>query len=109
MKRLLLLFLFSGSLDGFSQESKTLEYPPKPVETLLYKRTDFRIDTVYPLPSDTLRAIVLVTMFPNGTAHSRVGFVVIEAGCKPVYLDCNKKALKLPQVGWGYEVVGGKE
>lgn len=56
---------------------------------------------------DTLRAIVLVTLSPNGIAHSRMGFVVIEQGKRPVYLDCNKRALKLPQVGWGYEEVGG--
>lgn len=53
---------------------------------------------------DTLRAIILVTLFPNGIAHARMGFVVIEQGKRPVYLDCRKKALKLPQVGWGWEV-----
>lgn len=56
---------------------------------------------------DTLRAIVLVTLSPNGIAHSRMGFVVISEGKRPVYLDCRKKALKLPMVGWGYVEVGG--
>jgi hypothetical protein len=55
---------------------------------------------------DTLRAICLVTLFQNGISLARMGFVVIEHGKRPVYLDCRKRALKLPQVGWGYEVVG---
>ncbi|HEX6427987.1 MAG TPA: hypothetical protein VF008_09895 [Niastella sp.] len=56
---------------------------------------------------DTLRAICLVTLFPNGVAHSRMGFVVIEQGKRPVYLDCRKRALKLPQVGWDFREAGG--
>lgn len=101
MKYLLLFFLFSGSLDSFSQEVKTLEYPPKPVVIDRYK--------IVPPGPDTIRAIVLVTLSPNGIAHARMGFVVISEGKRPVYLDCQKKALKLPQVGWGYEVVGVNE
>lgn len=85
MKHLLLFFLFSGSLDSFSQ------------------------DTVNHRTPDTLRAIVLVTLFPNGIAHARMGFVVIAQGKRPVYLDCNKKALKLPMVGWGYELINPNE
>jgi hypothetical protein len=41
---------------------------------------------------------------PNGIAHARTGYVVISEGKRPVYLDCNKRALKLPMVGWGWEV-----
>lgn len=41
----------------------------------------------------------------QGIAHSRMGFVVIEQGKRPVYLDCRKRAIKWPQVGWGYEEV----
>lgn len=60
MKHNLLFFLFSGSLDSFSQ---------------------------------------------YGIAHAMPGYVVIEQGKRPVYLDCQKRALKLPQVGWGFREV----
>lgn len=81
MKKLLLLIFFSGSLSAFSQDTLKRGTP------------------------DTLRAIVLVTLSPNGIAHSRMGFVVISEGKRPVYLDCQKKALKLPQVGWDWREV----
>jgi hypothetical protein len=101
MKKLLLFFLFSGCLDSFSQDK-----PEK-----LYLWPDGKWSVLDPGPAlppatpDTLRAICLVTLFPNGIAHSRMGFVVIEQGKRPVYLDCRKKALKLPQVGWDFREV----
>lgn len=102
MKKLLLFFLFSGSLDGFSQVYR----PESTEEPVLIQAPDGTYSIKRPEPKpDTLRAIVLVTLFPNGVAHSRMGFVVIEQDKRPVYLDCQKKALKLPQVGWGYELV----
>lgn len=99
MKHLILFFLFSGSLYSFSQEQSG---------HLLDTKTDAIIQLpggsyIWPAPKpDTLRAICLVTLFPNGPAHARMGYVVIEHGKRPVYLDCRKRALKLPQVGWGY-------
>lgn len=107
LKRLILLFLFSGSLDSFSQDK---------IDTVYFGRTGliFRNDTlinqfVTPATPDTLRAICLVTLFPNGIAHARMGYVVIAEGKEVVYLDCRKNALKLPQVGWGYRVVNPNE
>lgn len=87
MKHLLLLLLFSGSMSAFSQDTLKRGTP------------------------DTLRAILLVTLGYNhlGIAHARMGFVVLSEGKRPVYLDCRKKALKLPQVGWGYELVNPNE
>lgn len=114
MKKLLLLFLFSGSLDGFSQVNA--DSLLKKVDDLIarckkmgaemdeYEKNNLG-DIGGVVKPDTLRAIVLVTLFQNGPAHARMGYVVIQDGRKPVYLDCNKKALKLPQVGWGWEVV----
>lgn len=110
MKRLFLIWIFSGSLDSFSQDK---------IDTIHIGglKLIFRNDTLFNqfatgsisekdlTKPDTLRAICLVTLFPNGIAHARMGFVVIEQGKRPVYLDCRKKALKIPQVGWGYEVV----
>lgn len=98
MKKLLLLGLFSGSLDSFSQDKAEK----------LYLWPDGKLSVLNPsLPKpDTLRAIILVTTTPNGVAHARMGFVVIAEGRKPVYLTCDKKALKLPQVGWGWVEAG---
>lgn len=87
LKKLFLLWLFSGSLDSFSQDTVKHRIDLKAQGWVVDKKTD------------TLRAICLVTLFQNGIAHARMGFVVIEQGKRPVYLDCNKKALKLPQVG----------
>lgn len=106
LKKLLLLFLFSGSLDGFSQSVDTTQ-PIRQYYAGWYKRADFRIDTVRKTP-DTLRAIILVTLSPNGIAHARMGYVVIAEGKEVVYLDCRKRALKLPMVGWGWRVVNPK-
>lgn len=118
MKHLLLISLLTVSLSGFGQ-TKTLEYPPKPVEARIDKKDTFYLHDVgrhcdcwqcyESRKPDTLRAICLVTLFPNGIAHARMGFVVIEQGKSVVYLDCRKRALKLPQVGWGYEVVNPNE
>lgn len=121
MKKLLLLSLFSGSLDGFSQV-KAVTLPGQgdvfqqaelkaTMNAICYHNTltcrcgSGEVTSRGVVKPDTLRAIVLVTLFPNGVAHSRMGFVVIQDGKRPVYLDCRKKALKMPQVGWGYEIV----
>ncbi len=105
MKRLLLLIFFSGSLDSFSQVVDTTQ--PLSItnwttdsSVKLYRNPDGSFGFRYPENTpDTLRAICLVTLFQNGIAHSRMGWVVIEPGKRPVYLDCNKRALKLPMVG----------
>lgn len=97
--KLLLALLFSASLTGFSQDTAEKQY--------LWPDGKWSVlDPGPPITNpDTLRAICLVTLFHNGIAHARMGFVVIEHGKRPVYLDCRKRALKLPQVGWGYEIV----
>lgn len=121
MKHLLLLLLFSGSLSAFSQALDTTQPLRQfdaskwgqPVTSTSIGPMTLQPGTVewrLPAPTpDTLRAICLVTLFPNGIAHARMGFVVIEQGKRPVYLDCNKRALKLPMVGWGYVEVGVNE
>lgn len=137
MKHLLLFFLFSGSLDSFSQSIPVEQMAPNTVQyihgrngdgdTIRYNvqmsRKPNEIDAIYlhdlglrcncsncqPTQPDTLRAICLVTLSPNGIAHARMGFVVIEQGKRPVYLDCRKKALKLPMAGWDFREVGVNE
>jgi hypothetical protein len=98
LKRLFLIFFFSGSLDGFSQDKaeKLYMWPDGTYSVL---------NPGPPLKPDTLRAICLVTLFQNGIAHARMGYVVICEGKEAEYLDCRKKALKLPQVGWRYKLI----
>lgn len=98
LKKLFLIWIFSGSLDSFSQDST------KQSKNIWVSNLKVEIMDLYPKP-DTLRAIILVTLSPNGIAHARMGYVVIAEGKEVEYLDCRKKALKLPQVGWGYRVV----
>jgi hypothetical protein len=108
---LTLAILFSASLSCFSQEADTTqplrEYNWSGATSMrLYHNPDGSFEFRYPdaIP-DTLRAICLVTLHENGIAAARKGFVVIAQGKRPVYLDCNKKALKLPQVGWDFREV----
>lgn len=101
MKHLTLLFLLSTSLTTFSQ-SVPVENTVHP--SISYAPPGYKVE-IYEQPTpDTLRAICLVTLgYRNlNVAHARMGFVVVRQGKRPVYLDCRKRALKLPQVGWGY-------
>lgn len=103
MKHLLLFFLFSGSLDSFSQDKPGIYLHDLGKECKCSK-------CIMPAP-DTLRAVMLVTLSHryHGIAHARMGFVVVQPGRKTIYLDCRKRPLKYPAMGWGYEVVGGGE
>lgn len=111
MKKLFLLWIFSGSLDSFSQavDTTTIDYycPIHKSSSPSGRcwRCDLCVKDPVPDTPDTLRAICLVTLFPNGIAHARMGYVVIAEGKEVEYLDCRKRALKLPQAGWGYRVV----
>lgn len=101
MKQLLLFFLFSCSLDSFSQD--------KPEKMYLWPDGKYSVLDPGPWPvsqPDTLRAIMLVTMH-HGVAHARMGFVIVQPGKKVIYLNCRKRPLRCPVMGWGYEVVGG--
>lgn len=102
MKHLLLFFLFTCSLKSFSQE--------KPEKMYLWPDGKYSVLDPGPWPisqPDTLRALMLVTLSHkfHGVAHARMGFVVVQPGRKTVYLDCWKRPLKFPAMGWGYEVV----
>lgn len=78
----------------------------RPISQLLHHNPDGSFEFRGPAAKpDTLRAICLVTLSSNGIAHARMGFVVISEGKPPVYLDCRKRALKWPMVGWGYREV----
>lgn len=110
MKRLILIWLFSASLTAFSQnidsttKLRQFNRPDNPTNSDFGGYTTGRAISMsdFIIKPDTLRASILVTLSPNGIAHARMGFVVVQQGKRPVYLDCRKRALKLPQVGWGY-------
>jgi len=81
MKHLLLFFLFSGSLDSFSQAITTSD----------------SITWAYPIyySPDTLRA-TLIVYYDRGPAflHTKPGFVVRRWGKDDVYLDDRKKVIR---------------
>lgn len=114
MKKLFLLFLLATSLTAFSQVPDTTvplrEYNwsgVKPTNTDLGVYATGRAVSMsdYIIKPDTLRAYILVTMCRRCAAEPMPGYVVIERGKRPVYLDCRKRALKGKQMGWGYEIV----
>jgi hypothetical protein len=102
LKRLFLLWIFSGSLDGFSQVPDTTiplsEYnwsQPKP--------------SIYTYPShtpDTLRAELLVTYTTRrwGVAHARDGYVVRKDGKVIRFLDDRKQRFPPNTRLWGWVV-----
>lgn len=116
MKKLLILLLVHISPNAiFSQVADSTiplrEYnwsTTKPTSDQFFDPGLYGFKVSMPAP-DTSRAIILVTLSPNGIAHARMGWVVIQPGKPVIYLDCRKRALKWPQVGWDWREVGGKE
>lgn len=131
MKHLILLTLLSTSLTAFSQVDTlklgnrkvtptdsvpenikrwidTVRFAPlpEPYMTLEVKPSVFWTGEVITFTKpDTLRAIILVTMCRRCAAEPMPGYVVIEQGKRPVYLDCRKRALKGKQMGWDFREV----
>lgn len=110
MNHLLLTLVFSASLTAFSQDRPMTLMPTyEPKAIIIHPDGTFSLQ--YPEPKgevitpDTLRALILATMCKRCAAEAIPGFVVIAPGKRPVYLDCRKRALKWPQVGWRYELV----
>jgi hypothetical protein len=104
MKHLLFLFIFSGSLDGFSQVVSTTQplrqFDVTKLPICYHNTPDCRCNsgTVVqfgePAP-DTLRA-TLIVYYDNSPAilHTKPGFVVRQTGKDEVYLDDRKKVIK---------------
>lgn len=95
MKILLILLL---PLSAFSQETKTLEYPPK---YFTGQAVPANRDVVKP---DTLRAELLVTYTTRrwGVAHSRDGYVVRKDGKVIRFLDDQKRRFPPNTRLWGW-------
>jgi hypothetical protein len=88
MKRLLLIWILSGSLDGFSQDTRG------------YKRPDFRIDTVYNKP-DTLCESMHLSIRDNGFVIARKALSVRVNGICVQHLQSNGRPFPVHyRVGW---------
>lgn len=98
LKRLLLIWIFSGSLDSFSQDK------PEP----LYLWPDGKLSVLNPnLPvinPDTLRAELLVTYTTRrwGIAHARDGYVVRKDGKVIRFLTDKKERFPPNTRLWGW-------
>jgi len=105
MKKLLLLWLFSGSLDCFCQDTIKLINGGYLIKKNLYtieKDSAVIIDPAIrrfvSIPqSDTIRA-TLIVYYDNGPAilHTKPGFVVRQLNGSELYLDDKKKVIKAP-------------
>ncbi len=90
MKKLLLLWLFSCSLDGFSQVNTDKLYLwPDGKYSVLDPGATYKIDTI--------RATLIV--YHDGEAsivHTKAGFVVTQYGKDEIYLDDRQRVIKYP-------------
>jgi hypothetical protein len=91
MKKLLLIWIFSGSLDGIGQDKNdTLpRYCNTAGVTLITYRTD------------TLRSVLLVTGKPPAFTHAVYGYCVRKNGACVGHLDSRQRLFKLPVRVWG--------
>lgn len=97
LKRLFLLWLFSGSLDSFSQAEETINTSGTPT----YSR-----GAAWKQPStpDTIHAELLVTYTTRrwGVAHARDGYVVRKDGKVIRFLDDRKRRFPPNTRLWGW-------
>jgi hypothetical protein len=117
MKRLLLLWLFSGSLDGFSQaDTGKIDLKAQGWKVtsasdgphLLSSRTVTWLTPV--ATTDTLRA-TLIVYYDSGPAilHTKPGFVVRQFAKEEIYLDDKKKVIKAPLEVLTYKLKNHKQ
>jgi hypothetical protein len=106
MKRLLLIWIFSGSLDGIAQDK---------IDTIRIGglKLIFRNDTLFNQfvtgevvstrdgRTDTLRSILLVTGKPPAFTHAVYGYCVVRNGEHVGHLDSRGRLFKLPVRVWG--------
>lgn len=87
MKKLLLLWLFSCSLDCFCQD----------VVHSIYTPPDDKPDTV---------RVTLIVYYDSGPAilHTKPGFVVKQYGKDDIYMDDKKKVIKAPLEVFSYKL-----
>lgn len=107
MKQLLLIFLFSGSLDGFSQDggSGKIDLPTFPPSRTGEVKVIDRLAWVVKSGTDTLRC-TLIVYYDKGPAilHTKPGFVVRQFGKEEVYLDDKLRVVKSPLEVFSYKL-----
>jgi hypothetical protein len=98
MKRLLLIWIFSGSLDSFCQD--------KPEKLYLWPDGTLSVlNPGKPLPpiTDTIRSVLLVTGKPPAFTHAVYGYCIKRNGACVGHLDSRGRLFKLPVRVWGCE------
>lgn len=104
MKHLLLIWIFSGSLDGFSQTvpSNDIRYLIQaPDGSFSIRKPDDK--------TDTLRSVLLVTGKPPAFMHAVNGFCVVRNGEHVGHLDSRQRLFKLPVRVWQCEGIYPKK
>jgi hypothetical protein len=91
MKKLLLIWIFSGSLDGIGQNK--IDTLPRYCNTAGVTLITYR--------TDTLRSILLVTGKPPAFTHAVYGYCVVRNGVHVGHLDSRGRLFKLPVRVWG--------
>jgi hypothetical protein len=119
MKRLLLIWIFSGSLDSFSQDTaKHHALPPckhnlpnckclrisEPIADTLPTYCNTAGVTLITYRTDTTRSVLLVTGKPPAFTHAVNGYCVRKNGACVGHLDSRGRLFKLPVRVWGCEV-----
>jgi hypothetical protein len=55
--------------------------------------------------SDTIKASLLITTRHMGIAFKKIGYVVIQSGADPKFLDCQKIPITEPYEVWLYHII----
>lgn len=105
MKKLLLFFIFSGSLDCFCQTTGTMRSLIIGPDTLIQGSDGTFSIKRYEVKSDTIRA-TLIVYYDSGLAilHTKPGYVVRKLGEEEVYLDDKKRVVKSPLEVFSYKL-----
>jgi hypothetical protein len=89
MKKLLLIWIFSGSLDGIGQDT-------------VKHRIDLKAQGwIVNVTIDTTRSVLLVTGNPPSFIHAVYGYCVRKNGVCVGHLDNRQRLFKLPVRVWG--------
>jgi hypothetical protein len=127
MKKLLLIWIFSGCLDGIGQDKNdtiaiaTGTYLVRHKDSLIgFYRTPQTTDTtpiycgtagvtLITYRTDTLRSVLLVTGKPPAFTHAVYGYCVVRNGVHVGHLDSRGRLFKLPVRVWGCEGIYPKK
>ncbi len=111
MKRLLLILIFSGSLDGISQVVDTSQLRNFNFDKWGVIVTDatrsipigrsIAIHSDTPPHTDTTRSVLLVSGRPPSFTHAVYGYCVRKNGACVGHLDSRQRLFKLPVRVWG--------